>query len=89
MAGQHDYTVFSGISLNSDASNTFGIALNKKPLSVSTYLLFKSVTTAASASAFTAGDVGIIQQASGLSLIYVSANTVYTLGASATSAAWS
>lgn len=89
MAGLHDYTVFSGISLNSDASNTFGIALNKKPLSVSTYLLFKSVTTAASASAFTNGDIGVVMQASGLSLLFISGNTTYTLGASATSAAWS
>lgn len=89
MAGQHDYTVFSGISLNSDASNTFGIALNKKPLSVQSFVLFNSVLTAANTSALTAGQIGVVMQASGLSLIYVSANTVYTLGASATSAAWS
>lgn len=89
MAGLHDYTVFSGISLNSDASNSFGLALNKKPLSVGTNLLFASVTTAASVSAFTNGQVGVVMQASGLSLIYVSGGTAYTLGASATSAAWS
>jgi hypothetical protein len=89
MAGLHDYTVFSGVSINSDASNTVGIALNKHPLSVGSFVLLTSVLTAPNTSALTAGQLGIVQQASGLSLMYISGNTVYTIGASATSAAWS
>ena len=79
---QHGYTVFSGISRDSDASNGLGIAVNSARL-------FQSVRTFANVSSMTAGDVGVVMQASGLSLIYVSANTAYTLGASAVSAAWS
>lgn len=85
MAGLHDYTVFSGISLNSDASNTFGMAMNGKPLSLATGSF--SIQTFSLQSQIPVGNMGLVFQASGISLMYrASAGSVYIIN-SATSGA--
>lgn len=76
-------TVFSGLSLTGGASlatlSTTSLAVTGIPIA--------SVRTAADASSFTAGHIGIIFAASGVSLILSSGKSYYILGQSATSAA--
>lgn len=76
-------TVYSGLSLSGGASlrtvSTTSLAILGIPIA--------SVKTAADASSFTAGDIGIVFAASGVSLILSSGKSYYILGQSATSAA--
>ena len=56
-------------------------------LDLRTFMAKLSMQTYGSASGMTTGEVRIVQQASGLSILYSSGATTYTLGASATSVA--
>lgn len=90
--GQHGYTVLSGLSLDQDSTSSLGIATNGQPLSVGGGVLSLgtfslSITTAASATAIPSGNLGIVFRSSGVSLVYVSGATVYSIAGSATSGA--
>ena len=92
MAGDiHGYTVLSALSLAGGSSrgtlatNGGQVSLGGGILSLGTHSF--SITTASAMDEIPDGHVGIVFQASGLSLIYRSGDTAYTVGASATSAA--
>lgn len=84
MAGDihNGYTVFSALSVAGGASRGT-VALNSAPLSLGTISF--SIMTAADASGIPSGYLGLIQRASGFSLVYKSGSTVYTVGTSAVS----
>lgn len=90
----HDYTVFSGLSLDSAASNTLSpaVALNGKGLTMAGGALslgsfgIASLNTASAVTFLAADTFGIVQQASGVSLVFRSGSTYYAFG-STTSAA--
>jgi hypothetical protein len=89
------YTVFSSVSLAGSGSTLLAQDITSRGsivgnwgqvtnMSIASWSL--SILTAASATAIPSGYLGLIQQASGFSLIYKSGTTVYTVGASAVSA---
>ena len=86
---EEGYTVFSSVSMAGSgatikAKDIVGATAAITNMSVVSWGL--SMLTAASATAIPSGYLGLIQQASGFSLIYKSGTTVYTVGASAVSA---
>ena len=91
MAGDlHAYTTFSGLSLPSNASASFGtygvVALNGGVLSLNSWTLGSSVLTASAPTVLPVNGFAVIQQASGVSLVLRSGATYYAFG-STTSAA--
>lgn len=74
-----NFTSFSAVSVPSSGT----VALNGGVLSLNTISF--SIKTAADASGIPDGFLGLIQRASGFSLIYKSGGTVYTVGTSAVS----
>jgi hypothetical protein len=83
MAGSiHNVTVLSALSI-AGGTSAGTVALNAAPLSLGTFSF--SMTTAADASGIADGALGLIQRASGWSLVYKSGSTVYTVGTSAVS----
>ena len=93
MAGDihNGYTVFSALSI-AGGSSLGTVALNRAPLTMGGGLLSLathglSITTASQMSLVADGCLGLLQHASGFSLVYRSGSTIYTVGASAVSAA--
>lgn len=76
-------TVFSGLSLAGGASvatlSTTSLAISGGPIA--------SIQTVSGPSALTAGQIGLVFAASGVSLLLSSGKTYYIIGQSATSAA--
>lgn len=92
MGANDTFTSFSALSIPSGGTvhvhGTSVVSLGARTgLSVNSATLFRSVKTYATAAGIEEGGVGVVFQASGVSLIYRSGATYYTLGASATSAA--
>ena len=100
MAGDihNGYTVFSAISLAGGASvgtlatnaapivtSGGSVSLGGGTLSLATWGL--SITTGSQMSVVPDGCLGLLHHASGFSLVYRSGSTIYTVGASAVSAA--
>ena len=87
MAGDiHGYTVLSALSLAGGAS-VGTLALNGGTLSLATRSI--SMITGGAQTTVPDGHLALLQAASGFSLVYRSGSTIYTVGASATSAALS
>jgi hypothetical protein len=92
MGANDGFTSFSGLSIPSGGTvhvhgaSTVSLGATGG-LSINSATLLLSVKTYATAAGIADGAVGVVMQASGLSIIYRSGATYYTLGASATSAA--
>lgn len=80
------FTTFSNVSIQGDGTNAPSaqtVALNGALLSLGTYAF--SIATANAATLIPDGCLGVVFRASGLSLIYRSGSTVYSISSSAVS----
>jgi hypothetical protein len=81
----HDVTHLSSVSLHNTLTVGAASLGTAAGLSLGTWSL--SIATASAATKIPSGYFGIVQRASGLSLVYVSGATVYNIAGSATSGA--